>query len=1256
MRRAAMASLVCVTVGASACAAAAADWPMWRGNAARTAQTSNALPASLHLRWTLQLPRPAPAWPASQPKLRFDTSYEPIVAGGRLFVPSMVADRLTAYDARTGVELWRFYADGPIRFAPVAWKTNLYTVSDDGHLYCLDAATGRARWAVRGAPDGRLTLGNERLISTWPARGAPVIWGEPADGPATVYFAASIWPFMGIFIHAIDAESGAIRWSNSGSGSVYVPQQHNSPAFAGVAPQGYLSATEDRLLVSGGRTVPAVYDRRTGEFLYYNVSDRTLDKSAGGFGVCVSGDYFINHGFMHSLSNGQSVMKVPDQVIGSVALAATGTCLEAFGLKPDRTEETVIDRRGKEEIRVRYSLPLVQSIPLSLPLKRFHSQAGGRIYASASGGLVGAVTVAGTDHPAITWTGRVDGEVWSMIPADGRLYVVTEAGAIHCFGADAPGRPVVHAPPATPGRIDVQSPPRAGYAMVWGLGPDAFARVTRLAADYHVVAIDPDADAVAALRRRLDDAGLYGRRVHVLAGRPAAMRLPPYMASLIEFGDLATAGLGGGTAFVRRVFQCLRPYGGAAVFAGSDPERAAFEHAFAVSDLPNAILTPAPDGVAWELRRDGPLPGSASWTHQYADAANSVMSRDRLVEPPLGLLWFGGPSHDDVLPRHGHGPSPHVIGGRLFIEGADMLRAIDVYTGRLLWQRPFEGLGQFYDNTSHQPGAGEIGGNYASAEDGIYVAYGKQCLRLDPATGRTLDTFTLPRQPGLGTPHWGYIGIYEDLLLAGASPLAITEIKPAVRQQDDDDGGRTGKSSPAAATNALPLVERNAPYASSSLSLVALDRHSGRVLWSRPARQAFRHNAIAAGGGMVFCVDAITPTNRSLLQRRGEEPATPPELLALDAHSGAVVWQTTNTISATWLGYSTERDVLLVGGSPARDRAADESRAGLSAYRGRDGQLIWHTDAGYRGTPILHSAAIYTDGLAFDWDTGRRVQRRNPITGATTNWSFARGYGCNTPIGSEHMLLFRSAAAGFYDLRTDGGTANWGGFKSGCTPNLIAADGILTVPDYTRTCLCSYQDQCSLALVPMPDVEVWAAQDYDQLTGRVARVGINFGAPGDWRAPDGTLWLDYPSVGGKSPQVPVAVDGPARYFRRHAMEVEGPAAQVTASGVEDARTIRVGLNATDERRYTVRLYFAEPDSAAAGERVFDVTIQDRPALAKLDVAAEAGGRLKGLVKEFRGVTAGDSIVVALHPAATSRRPPLICGVAVALEPTVEGQP
>src|SRR5262249_35102963 len=162
---------------------------------------------------------------------------------------------------------WRFHADGPVRFAPALWEGKVYFASDDGHLYCLDAERGQLLWRFRGGPSERKVLGNERLINTWPARGAPVVH----DGK--VYFAAGIWPFMGIFLHALDARTGQVVWTNDGDGSIYIKQPHNADSFAGVAPQGHLVVGGDRLLIPGGRSVPACYDLKTGKLLRYQLAE-----------------------------------------------------------------------------------------------------------------------------------------------------------------------------------------------------------------------------------------------------------------------------------------------------------------------------------------------------------------------------------------------------------------------------------------------------------------------------------------------------------------------------------------------------------------------------------------------------------------------------------------------------------------------------------------------------------------------------------------------------------------------------------------------------------------------------------------------------------------------------------------------------------------------------------------------------------------------------------------------------------------------
>ena len=163
----------------------AGDWPTWRCDPNRSAFTSEQLPAELQRQWTIHNYMLEPAWP-DEPRMDFDAAYQPVVMGGTLFVGSSRTNCVMAFDVATAGEKWRFRTDGPIRLAPAGWKDAVYVVSDDGFLYCLDAATGKCRWKRRGGPSERLVLGNERLISMWPARGGPVVY----DGK--VYFAAGI--------------------------------------------------------------------------------------------------------------------------------------------------------------------------------------------------------------------------------------------------------------------------------------------------------------------------------------------------------------------------------------------------------------------------------------------------------------------------------------------------------------------------------------------------------------------------------------------------------------------------------------------------------------------------------------------------------------------------------------------------------------------------------------------------------------------------------------------------------------------------------------------------------------------------------------------------------------------------------------------------------------------------------------------------------------------------------------------------------
>jgi outer membrane protein assembly factor BamB len=1074
--------------------------------------------------------------------------------------------------------------------------------------------------------------------------------GLGVRGEVTVYFAAGIWPFMGVFLHALDARTGEVLWTNSGDGSLYLKQPHpGAEAYAGVAPQGTLAVVGDRLLVPG-RPVPACYDRATGRLLHYKLADNS--KRGGGPEVQANGRFFVSGGGAFELASGDYLGPVgwPAVLTPDVLYALAGREVWAYDARR-------VVRKGP---RGTGGPPRLAAAPAPQDVECL-AVGGGWLFAGVRGQVFATPLPLRDGRMPRVWQAAVDGAPAFLAADDERLLVSTREGRVYCFGPHRPAGRGPHRHPWSPKpAVPVEdewgqraehvlgaSGVREGYCVSWGVGSGRLVTELALRSRLRIIAVEPDAERAAAVRVHLEEVGLYGERVSIITpSSPEEAHLPPYLASLMVSENLAQAGCDGGDTFLRRAFASLRPYGGTACLplgggekpgcgAGVPPASRSRDGCTTIkrpdlsrwagdSDLVQARLREEGNDL-WIVRK-GPLPGSADWSHEHADAANTRASRDRRVQAPLGLLWFGGPGNQAVLPRHGHGPQPQVVEGRLIVEGTDVLRALDVYTGRLLWETSLPGLGKVYDTTAHQPGANATGSNYVSTPAGIYVAHGAVCRRLDPATGRETAAYRLPVLPGeREPPAWDFVTVCDDFLVGTANPrAAVTK-------------GKT------------------APPRWGSKHLFVLDRHTGRLLWQRAAVNAFRHNALCIGRGRLFVIDRSAPQLPAWLKGWADKGAGPSRLLALDLRSGKEIWSTDRNVFGTWLSFSADQDVLVESGRVARDTLADEPK-GMRAYDGGNGKVRWYRPD-YVGPAMIVGDKVIRDRGACDLRTGLPTMHPDPLTGKLVEWTWTRSYGCATPLASEHLLTFRSGAAGFYDLCRDGGTGNIGGFRSGCTNNLIVADGVLSAADYTRQCTCSYQNQSSLALVPMPEAELWTFTGSQKVEGVVRRVGINLGAPGARRGDNGTLWLEFPPVGGPSPRLAVrARPARPRWFRKHALEVEGDGpAWVTASGACGLEELTIPLapeakGSERRRRYTVRLYFLEPDGLPAGRRRFHVALQGQRVLEGLDVSAEAGGPARGLVKEFRDILAGTALTVTLTPDETAAAPEsVLCGVEVVAE-------
>ncbi|HAA49150.1 MAG TPA: hypothetical protein DCE43_05480 [Planctomycetaceae bacterium] len=976
-------------------------WPGFGGTPARDHRTDESLATSLHLAWSRQARHaPRPAWPRDD-RMSFDRASRVAVVDGRVFYGSSVDGRLRCLDAETGQTRWTFSTGGPIRFAPAVWRDRLFVTSDDGYLYCLSTTDGHLIERWRGGPTDQQVMGNGHVISRWPARGGVVI----ADD--IVYWAAGIWQSEGIFIRAQRADTGKLVWLNDKSGGIEMPQPHGgATAKSGVTAQGHLVVTGNRLLVPTGRAVPAVFDRGTGQFLYYRLQQNTHRGATATMG---HGGVFINGGLAYDLGTGGLLKGLG---AGSVASAgktlwrANGTTLENWQL----TQRTGKDRKGKPvTIREVKKLASVADVPGGQGLL----VAGDTIVSAGEDLVVVVDAIAGK----LAWKHAVDGVPRDLAVSDGRLFVATDSGRLYCFGESEVTRPVHYTPSRSSDvrddkqistaadRILKRSGITSGYCVDLGCGDGKLASRLARHSDLFIFAIDPDPARVASARRRLAAQGLLGHRVTVHQGQLESTQFPKYIANLVV-SQRALLGQADAAKIAPEAGRLQRPWGG-------------------------VVAVGPVDDLAFDTRKG--LADAGTWNHQYSTPANTLCSTDP-IKGPLRVLWF----HDvnlELPSRHGRAPSPLFHRGRLFVEGMDALRGVDAYNGRTLWEFALPGVLHAY-NADHIVGVSGTGSNFCASGDSVYVRRKGVCYRLDAATGKVLGTFEAPPHADGKKALWGHIAC-ENGLLFGSLINEQHIVKHAWRPAD---------------------MSR---LFTESKTFFVMDAKSGKLKWRYDAKRSIRHNAIAIGDGRVFLIDrdrALGDLLDEKAARRGTKDGKPPvhatgELVCLDAATGKPAWQNKKDIFGTVLVFSQQHDMLLMSYQSTRFKLPSEVGGRMAVFRASEGYRVWDKKVDYITRPLVNDRTIITQPARLDL-----------LTGEDEPWSFKRSYGCGQLAGSKNLLLFRSATVGYVDFTRKAGTENFGGIRPGCWVNALPAGGLVFIPDASAGCRCSYQNRSWVAL------------------------------------------------------------------------------------------------------------------------------------------------------------------------------------------------
>ncbi|MFW6162281.1 MAG: PQQ-binding-like beta-propeller repeat protein, partial [Planctomycetota bacterium] len=389
-------------------------WPTYRHDPQRSGSTPEALGGELEPAWTAEVGgRPSAC----------------TVAGGKVFVASVPTHEVCAFDAGEGEPAWRFTAGGPVDTPPTICGGLAIFGCADGWVYAVRATDGALAWRFRAAPAERLVGAFGHLGSAWPLHGSVLA----RDG--RVYAVAGRSSFLdgGLYASCLEAQTGKVLAEEN------LATRHDMDVDIGRNQADYHGTLPDILAADGDtvrmRGLPLFGDLDRGT----KASSSVLRPTAG----FLDGSWFNRtHWFLDGKPLGELLVH-DDRAVYGVKAYPTLNANSGFH-KPGAKGYSLFarERRARTKKGRRWSVRLpvrVTSMVLARP----------------------SLVVAGTpdilvpDDPWAAYQGRRGGVLMALsaangstlckrkldaapvydglAAANGRLYLATQDGRLHCF-------------------------------------------------------------------------------------------------------------------------------------------------------------------------------------------------------------------------------------------------------------------------------------------------------------------------------------------------------------------------------------------------------------------------------------------------------------------------------------------------------------------------------------------------------------------------------------------------------------------------------------------------------------------------------------------------------------------------------------------------------------------------------------------------------------------------------------------------------
>jgi outer membrane protein assembly factor BamB len=1091
--------------------------------------------------------------------------------------------RIVCLDAASGAKRWEFLTGGLVSCTANYYKGRVYVGSDDGYAYCLDADTGKLVWRHKAVEQDRWFVSYGWLSSMWPIR-TDVLVDE-----GVAYFGSGVFPHDGMFINAVDANTGRRMWQTTCS-------------QFGIG--GYIVASHARLY---------------------------LPVEAKGFGINPTFRRVDGGGDAHSPDDEVELYRQYKNAAGVVHNGIRYLGERATDLK-------------KEEERARdmHVWDKWKTIPGRFPDVSTVVYAGGIIfylthdtamwdgkYPSRHRG--GAVIARDAETGDVLWSFDFPERPYQLVVANGSLLVSTLDGTIYGFASkDAGSHGIVNEPiePEPFERTDAFNQAAgavhrtkeisglsAGYAVVLDCDSGALPVELVRQTDLYACAVFDDEAKAAAARMKYARAGVHASRICVWYRDPNSPLPFPAKFADVVLSEKAAAN-GRLPMDVDEIHRLVKPIRGVALIGGGKSDaaiKAWIGEANQNMRESNLWKYVERNGTHWAMLVRPPVPDGGGWAGPRGGPGNTNNSHDAALEGPLGVVWYGAPSV-----KHSMDYPPLIVNGVMVCPiDLDTIEAYDQYNGRLLWKYTDKGIGLSASRS------GTAGGNH------MYFNHAGRCLRFDLYEGGFPVKIATPFRGA----HWELVTVSRD----GRTLWGVA------REHDEK------QQMVWSAIFAIDTESDRVLWKLGGPDEIAEARTAGQTT----VRQWHHWNAISDGRMYIIgpvndqtCQQAVDETRAYLAEhdharvkefnqqvaanQRGFHTLT-----AIDAQTGTHLYDHGIDIT-NCAGFFAAHNGFVISGSThgSKNVIGGSNSAVLTVWDGATGRLVWNQSSGHSFMPVVADRAIYAEPWVYELKTGKRVKRMHPVTGKAADVCWARkGKHCGGYNGSEHFLFGRNMGVGYYDTQRDDGMYTFWHSRIACTNDVGTGGGMMIKPPYAIGCRCAWSQPFTVALAQVdqePEASFEMAQPSDAMP--VKHVRLNFGAEGERRDGDGNLWIR-PGRNrfGHFSHVEF-VYGPTwlsypRVDHYHASvnrsnvhtQIEGTDLDfVFASGARGIRRCVIPLSRPQDGKatYSVRLGFCALPHDRPGQRVFDIRVNGKALVEKFDAVAATGGPDRAVWREF----------------------------------------